>query len=108
MDEHLLSHRPFHPAGRDAVLLLIPHAEDADPLWANIWPGGLPGLAAAGAALRQRRAGLPVRRARLDWIPSLGVQYLIGIDGISLLLVMLTTLMGFLAISPPGTPSRTA
>ena len=35
---------------------------------------------------------------RHDWIPSLGVQYLIGIDGISLLLVMLTTIMGFLAI----------
>ncbi len=34
---------------------------------------------------------------RADWIPSLGVKYLIGIDGISLLLVMLTTLMGFIA-----------
>ena len=35
---------------------------------------------------------------RADWIPSLGAKYLIGIDGISLLLVMLTTLVGFLAI----------
>ena len=35
---------------------------------------------------------------RADWIPSLGVQYLVGIDGISLLMVMLTTVMGFLAI----------
>ena len=35
---------------------------------------------------------------RADWIPTLGAQYLIGIDGISLLLIMLTTVMGFLAI----------
>jgi NADH-quinone oxidoreductase subunit M len=35
---------------------------------------------------------------RLDWIPSLGIQYLMGMDGISLLLVLLTTLLGVLAI----------
>jgi NADH-quinone oxidoreductase subunit M len=35
---------------------------------------------------------------RAEWIPNLGAWYTIGIDGISLLLVMLTTLMGFLAI----------
>src|SRR5581483_4026523 len=34
---------------------------------------------------------------RSEWIPSLGAHYAIGIDGISLLLVMLTTLMGFIA-----------
>ncbi len=31
------------------------------------------------------------------WIPSIGASYHIGIDGISLLLVMLTTLIGFIA-----------
>lgn len=34
----------------------------------------------------------------VDWIPFLGVRYHLGLDGISLLLVMLTTLTGFLAI----------
>jgi NADH-quinone oxidoreductase subunit M len=33
-----------------------------------------------------------------DWIPSIGAHYALGIDGISLLLVMLTTLLGMLAI----------
>jgi NADH-quinone oxidoreductase subunit M len=33
-----------------------------------------------------------------DWIPSLGVHYSFGIDGIALLLVMLTTLFGVIAI----------
>ncbi len=29
-----------------------------------------------------------------DWIPAIGVKYIFGIDGISMLLVMLTTLLG--------------
>src|ERR1017187_7542636 len=35
---------------------------------------------------------------RAQWIPTLGANYHIGIDGISLLLIMLTTLMGSVAI----------
>ncbi len=34
----------------------------------------------------------------LDWIPSLGVKYAVGVDGISVLLMLLTTLLGFIAI----------
>ena len=33
-----------------------------------------------------------------DWIPSIGVSYRLGMDGISLLLVMMTTLLGFVAV----------
>jgi NADH-quinone oxidoreductase subunit M len=32
------------------------------------------------------------------WIESLGVRYIVGVDGISMLLVLLTTLLGFLAV----------
>ncbi len=32
------------------------------------------------------------------WIDSLGVRYIVGVDGISMLLVLLTTLLGFIAI----------
>ncbi|MCU1292895.1 MAG: proton-translocating NADH-quinone oxidoreductase, chain [Bryobacterales bacterium] len=35
---------------------------------------------------------------RASWIPAIGAQYLIGLDGISLLLVLLTTLVSLLAI----------
>ncbi|MBI4746493.1 MAG: NADH-quinone oxidoreductase subunit M [Deltaproteobacteria bacterium] len=35
---------------------------------------------------------------RHSWIPSIGVQYLLGIDGISLLLILLTTLVTFIAV----------
>ena len=34
----------------------------------------------------------------LDWIPSLGVKFSIGMDGISLIMVLLTTLLGFIAV----------
>ena len=33
-----------------------------------------------------------------EWIPSIGAHYTLGIDGISLLLVILTTLLGFISI----------
>src|SRR5262245_9692902 len=35
---------------------------------------------------------------KASWIPSLGVHYQFGIDGISLVLILLTTLMGVIAI----------
>src|SRR5215510_3983660 len=34
---------------------------------------------------------------RASWIPSIGVQYYVGIDGISLLLLLLTTFLGVVA-----------
>jgi NADH-quinone oxidoreductase subunit M len=36
---------------------------------------------------------------RASWIPSLGVDYHFGIDGISLVLILLTTLMGVIAVA---------
>jgi len=35
---------------------------------------------------------------QLPWIDSIGVQYLVGVDGISMLMVLLTTVLGFIAI----------
>jgi NADH-quinone oxidoreductase subunit M len=32
------------------------------------------------------------------WIPGIGVQYLFGVDGVSVLLILMTTLLGFIAI----------
>lgn len=35
---------------------------------------------------------------KINWIPSLGASYHLGIDGISLLMVVMTALIGFLAV----------
>jgi len=40
----------------------------------------------------------PRTMERLDWIPSIGVQYIFGVDGISMLFVLLTTLLGVIAV----------
>jgi NADH-quinone oxidoreductase subunit M len=47
-----------------------------------------------------RGASAPLFQFRevASWIPSIGVQYSFGIDGITLLLILLTTMMGFIAI----------
>ena len=42
--------------------------------------------------------GLFQFRESVDWIPTLGVKYSFGIDGIALLLILLTTLTGLIAI----------
>jgi NADH-quinone oxidoreductase subunit M len=35
---------------------------------------------------------------KLDWIPSVGAQYIFGVDGFSVLLILLTTLLGFISV----------
>jgi NADH-quinone oxidoreductase subunit M len=77
------------------VLLAIPgRATGAVRLWANaVLLGGL-ALAAPLWTAFDRGAGGYQFVERMPWIPLLGAQYLVGIDGISLLLVLLTALLG--------------
>jgi NADH-quinone oxidoreductase subunit M len=35
---------------------------------------------------------------RAPWIPSVGAEYFLGVDGFSVLLILLTTMMGFIAV----------
>lgn len=42
--------------------------------------------------------GTPQFVEQVSWIPSIDIQYFIGIDGLSLPMVILTTLLGFLAV----------
>ena len=35
---------------------------------------------------------------KMDWIPSLGVKFSLGMDGISLVLLLLTTFLGFIVV----------
>ena len=35
---------------------------------------------------------------RAPWIPSIGAEYFLGVDGFSMLLILLTTMMGFIAV----------
>src|SRR5437762_1369740 len=99
MTDHLLSYVLFTPLAGLAVLLLIPgRHKNAIRLWANLV--ALIGFAISlqlPGAFDKTKPGFQLME-RADWIPSLGAQYLVGIDGISLLLIMLTTVMGFISI----------
>jgi NADH-quinone oxidoreductase subunit M len=99
MDQHLLSLILWTPIAGLAVLLFLPAKnKDLIRLWANL-------VAFAGFVISlplvwrfQTGASGFQFVEKADWIPSLGARYFIGIDGISLLLLMLTTLVGFLAV----------
>jgi NADH-quinone oxidoreductase subunit M len=99
MNEHLLSIVLFTPLAGMLILLLLPSSNKTlIRVWANV--AALAGfLVSLPLVFRYDKsvAGFQMVE-KADWIPSLGVKYMLGLDGISLLLVMLTTLIGFLAI----------
>ncbi len=99
MNDHLLSIVLFTPLAGMLVLLLLPASnKNLIRIWANLsaLAGFLVSLPLVFRFDSQADGFQFVER--LDWIPALGVKYYLGIDGISLLLIMLTTLLGFLAI----------
>src|SRR5579859_6657092 len=99
MDQHLLTIVLLTPLAGLAVLMLIPgKSKDVIRIWANLI--SFAGFLISLPLVSRFQAGQPGFQfeERADWIPSLGAHYHIGIDGISLLLVVLTTLMGFIAI----------
>ncbi|MBI5084467.1 MAG: NADH-quinone oxidoreductase subunit M [Acidobacteria bacterium] len=99
MNNNLLSVILFTPLAGLLVLMFIPSRQKTlVRLWANI--SAAAGLLVSIPMIVQfnRNAEGYQFMERMDWIPSLGVQYLVGVDGISALMVMLTTIMGFLAI----------
>src|SRR3981081_2095207 len=98
MDQHLLSIVLFAPLAGMLVLLFIPSsAKTVIKLWANL-VGFACFLISLPLVTRFDKSALGYQMVeRADWIPSLGAKYLVGVDGISLLLVMLTTVISFLA-----------
>ena len=96
--DHILSIVLFTPLVGLLLLLFIPSSNArAIKLWANAasFVGFLVSLPLVFNFDRTKDFQF-VEKA--PWIPTLGATYHIGIDGLGLLLVMLTTLLGFLAI----------
>lgn len=97
--EHLLSLILFTPLVGALLILFIPAAQRSlIRILANA--AGLVSMATTLLLIPNfdyGAAGFQLVEKAL-WIPSLGVSYHLGIDGISLLLVVLTGVIGFLAI----------
>jgi len=96
---HILSVVLFTPLLGAILMLFIPReAELAHKIAGNIF--GALGFLVSIPLIRwwNPGAGRFSFEENVSWIPSIGARYHLGIDGISLLLVMLTTFLGMIAI----------
>jgi NADH-quinone oxidoreductase subunit M len=96
---NLLSVITYTPLLGAVIVLLLPRASDNAVRWvANAF--GLLGFLVSLPLwfwFDRTQIGFQFREVH-DWIPAIGVKYFFGADGISVLLILLTTLLGFIAI----------
>jgi NADH-quinone oxidoreductase subunit M len=106
MQSHILSIILFTPLVGALVLLFVPKENKDGIRWvANIFAlaGFLISLPLVPMFWAQRFEVTSTHFKFLEgapnnWIPSIGASYNLGIDGISFLLIMLTTLLGWISI----------
>ncbi len=103
MQNHILSIILFTPLVGALLLLFVPKENKDAIRWiANIFAlaGFLVSLPLVPWFWAQRfQPGFKfVEGGPNNWIPSIGAGYVLGIDGISFLLIMLTTLLGWVSI----------
>src|ERR1700689_1043993 len=103
MQNHILSVILFTPLLGALVLLFVPKENKNPVRWiANFFSlsGFLISLPLVPMFWAQRfEPGFKfIEGTPNNWIPSIGAGYVIGIDGISFLLIMLTTLLGWISI----------
>src|ERR1700736_970183 len=96
--DHILSIVLFTPLVGALILFLLPSSNTtAIRWWANIV--AFVGFLVSLPLVFQFDRGKDFQFVeRASWIPSIGASYHLGIDGLGLLLVMLTTVVGFIAI----------
>src|SRR6202453_3814315 len=103
MSNHILSIILFTPLIGALILLFVPKQNKDAIRWiANFFAlgGFLISLPLVPMFWAQRfEPGFKfIEGSPSNWIPTIGAGYLIGIDGISFLLIMLTTLLGWISI----------
>src|SRR5206468_6215667 len=103
MQNHILSIILFTPLVGAFLLLFVPKENKDGIRWiANIFAlaGFLVSIPLVARFWQQRfEPGFKfMEGAPNNWIPSIGAGYVLGIDGISFLLIMLTTLLGWISI----------
>jgi NADH-quinone oxidoreductase subunit M len=99
MSNHLLSLILLTPLAGALVLLLVDKRNENAIRWiANVV--ALLGFVVSVPLWFLYNASDPAFQflERAPWIPSIGAEYYLGVDGLSVLLILLTTLMGFIAV----------
>jgi len=104
MQNHILSIILFTPLVGAFVLLFVPKENKDAIRWiANLFAlcgflVSLPLVPWFWAQMQSADRFKFIEGTPNNWIPSIGAGYVIGIDGISFLLIMLTTLLGWISI----------
>ncbi len=99
LNEHLLTVVLFEPLVGAFLILFLRRENKAAIRWLANITAFVGFLVSLPLVFRyQADVGDFQFQEKFDWIPSIGAKYFLGIDGISLLLIMLTTVLGFLAI----------
>jgi NADH-quinone oxidoreductase subunit M len=99
MSQHLLSIILFTPLAGALILLLVSKKSENAIRWiANIVT--LIGfLVSVPLWFWYQPSGADFQFVeRAPWIPSVGAEYFLGVDGLAVLLILLTTMMGFIAV----------
>lgn len=100
-DSHILTTVLFTPLVGALAICFVPRERaELHRLIGNVF--GVLGLLVSLPLIWRFRTGADAPRFQFvtdhDWIPSIGARYTLGVDGLSLLLVLLTTLLGAIAI----------
>jgi NADH-quinone oxidoreductase subunit M len=96
---HLLSIVLFLPLLGAGALLMIPRAHEREIKWTANLVAAADFLAALPLWFRYDFTASGWQFAeRGEWIPSIGATYYLGVDGFSVLLILLTTLIGSIAM----------
>src|SRR5690348_12393827 len=102
LDSHLLTGVVFLPLAWAMVGLLIPASHKTGQSLLRGWTllGSLATFALSVMIYLQFSANGPDFQLmeRAEWLPGLGISYAVGVDGISLWLILLTTFLMPLAV----------
>mgnify|MGYP000160571508 CR=1 FL=1 len=97
--ENILTLMIFIPVFGAAVILCLPRGNDNLVRWTAVAATVPPLLMAIWLYFNFDRsvAGFQFMQ-RAPWIPGFNIQYIVGVDGISITMVLLTALLSFLCI----------
>jgi NADH-quinone oxidoreductase subunit M len=97
--DHLLTYMTFCPLLGAAIVLAVPRDAHAAIKWVSVAATVPPLLMAVWLyiAFDRSAAGFQFLEQRA-WIPSFNIQYVVGVDGISITMVLLTALLSFICI----------
>jgi NADH-quinone oxidoreductase subunit M len=99
LQNHILSVILFTPLAGALILLFMNRRQEHAIRWVANIVAVLGFVVSLPLWFRYDPAGTSWQFVeRADWIPSIGADYYLGVDGFSVLLILLTTLMGAIAV----------